>query len=281
VREGRNPNYFVPIKGYAPVVIGVVTHLPNQEGYHKERFEVIQCSLETLRANAGADCEIFIWDNGSCASLKGWFINSFRPDYLMLSRNVGKSIGRASMANMLPDDTIVGYADDDMFYYPDWLSKQLEVLNTYPNVGTVSGWPVRTQFRFHNKSTIAWGKANADKFERGRFISEQEDRDFCTAIGRDYEGHQVPYTQNDIDTKLTYKGVEVYATGHHCQFISRAGTIAPLLDYDEMAMSRERTFEEALDSAGLLRLTTFERNTRHIGNILDEELRQLWHDYVT
>jgi hypothetical protein len=51
--------------------------------------------------------------------------------------------------------------------------------------------------------------------------------------------------------------------------------------YDEMAMGSDRPFEENIDNAGLLRLTTFERNTRHIGNILDEELRQLWHDYVT
>ena len=280
MRDGHNPNRMARIQPFGKVIISAVTHLPNQEDYHSERFDVIRCSLETMRANAGVDCEVLIWDNGSCANLKGWLINNYRPDHLILSRNMGLSIGRASIVHMLPPDTIVGIADDDMFYYPGWMAKQIKVLNTFPIVGTVSGWPVRTQFRFHNKYTLEWGKKCA-RLQRGRFISVQEDKDFCTSIGRDYETEQVQYTRNDKDTLLTYKKVKAYATGHHCQFIGKAGTLAPLMRYDSVAMGSDRPFEKAIDDAGLLRLTTYERTTRHIGNKLDKELEVLWHEYVT
>ena len=275
MREGTNPNRLEKVEGYAPVVIAAITHLPNYDGYHSERLEVVKCSLETMRNNAGADCEIMVWDNGSAPGLTHWLKRSYQPDYLILGPNVGKSIARASIVRMLPPETIVGVADDDMFYYPDWLAKQLKVFHTYPNVGTVSGWPVRTQFRFHNSATEQWGRRYANRFERGRFISAQEDKDFCTSIGRDYN-YQITYTRNDVDTKLTFRGVEAYATGHHAQWIGNAGVISEFVQYSHDAMADERPFEQAIDRAGLLRLTTFERTTQHIGNILDKKLEELW-----
>jgi hypothetical protein len=275
MRTGQNPNRSAKVEGYAPVVVSAITHLPNQMGYHKERLDVIRCSLETMRKNAGADCQVMIWDNGSCKIFTDWLEDVYRPDYLILSKNVGKSIARASVVRMLPPETIVGVADDDMFYYPGWLGAQLKVLRIYPNVGTVSGWPVRTQFRFHNSATLAWGNANAE-VATGRFISKEEDKDFCDSIGRNYI-YQVSYTSNDIDTVLTYKNLKVYATGHHAQWIGKAKVVAPFLDYTKEAMANERPFEKAIDEAGLLRLTTYKRYTQHIGNVLDEKLEALWH----
>jgi hypothetical protein len=280
MREGMNPNRRKYVKPYSKVIVSVTTHLPNQRGYHEERFDVVRASLETMRANAGMDCEIWVWDNGSCANLKGWLINDYKPDYLTFSRNVGKSIARATMVRGLPKGTIIGCADDDMFYYPDWLKKQVEILETYPNVGTVSGWPVRTQFRFHNKATVEWGEKNGCT-RYGRFISDEEERDFCTSIGRDYEGFHVNYTKDDTDVLLDYSGIKAYATGHHCQFIGYADVVGNFVEYNTQATADERPFEQAIDQAGLLRLTTFERTTRHIGNILDPKLEVLWHEYVT
>lgn len=278
MRTGQNPNRGKPVNGYAPIVVSVITHLPNLEGYHEDRLNVIKASLESLRANAGMDgYQVMIWDNGSCDKLLYWLKRSYQPDYLMQAPNVGKSIARASIVRMLPPKTIVGVADDDMFYYPGWLKAHMKILTTYPNVGTVSGWPVRTQFRFHNRATVDWGKRVASSIEVGRFISEQEDKDFCTSIGRDWD-YQVRTTHNDKEIKLVFRGVPAYATGHHCQWMGLAGVIAPLLSYTKETMADERPFEQAIDQAGLLRLTTFERYTRHIGNKLDPELEELWQE---
>jgi glycosyltransferase involved in cell wall biosynthesis len=276
MRVGINPNREAQVRGYAPVVLAVITHLPSLEGYHEHRLNVVKCCLETMRANAGKrDYQIMIWDNGSCDALLYWLKRSYQPDFLIAGPNLGKSIARDSIVQMLPPKTVVGVCDDDIFFYPNWLKSHLEVLNTYPNVGTVSGWPVRTQFRFHNKSTLAWGQRYAQKIEKGRFISAQEDKDFCTSIGRPYE-QQLRTARNDVETKLTFRGVEVYATGHHCQWVGRAGVVAPNSLYIPLAMPSERPFEEAIDRAGLLRLTTFKRCTRHIGNVLDNDLEELW-----
>lgn len=275
MRRGQNPNRMKDVGGYKPIVLSVITHLPNLDGYHKDRLNVVKCSLETMRANAGMDnFQVLVWDNGSCDALTYWLKRSYKPDFLITAPNVGKSSARASIVRMLPPKTIIGVADDDMFYYPDWLPAHIKLLTVYPHVGTVSGWPVRTQFRFHNFTTLEWAK-RAAHVERGRFISEQEDKDFCVSIGRDYDWH-IKQTKKDEDILIDFRGVKAYATGHHCQWIGYAGALADCVAYTYRAMDRERPFEKAIDQAGLLRLNTYKRYTRHIGNVLDPELEELW-----
>ena len=275
MRQGSNPNKSRAADTYGNIVLTVVTHLPVVGGYHGQRLNVIKASLESMRENAGdARFQTLVWDNGSCDQLTHWLKRSYQPDFLVTGYNLGKTTARKSILEMLPPDTIVGCADDDMFYYPGWLDAHLEVFETYPNVGTVSGWPVRTQHRFANGYTKEWAK-RAAVVEYGRFISEQEDRDFCTSIGREYDWH-VETSANDMDVKITYQGIETYGTGHHCQFIGIAGVLAPFEQFTIEAMRPERYFEEAIDRAGLLRLTTYKRYTRHIGNVLDPELEELW-----
>ena len=47
-------------------------------------------------------------------------------------------------------------------------------------------------------------------------------------------------------------------------------------DYDGVGGKHDAASAVAIDEAGMLRLTTRERTTRHIGNVLDEELEELW-----
>lgn len=214
MRVGINPNRHEKADGYKPYVASAVVHLPNFEGYHEHRFEVVKRSLTTMRENAGLDCDILIWDNGSCQEVRDWLINEYEPDGLVLSPNVGLTSGRAGLLRIVPPDTIIGLADDDMYYYPDWFKASVTLMNHYPNVAQVSGWPVRTQMRWGNRSTLTWARKYA-VYEEGKFIPEQEDRDFCTSIGREWAFH-LHYTKNDFDKRITYQGVQAYAVAHHC-----------------------------------------------------------------
>ena len=171
MRVGNNPLRGQRVTGYAPVILSAITHLPNQEGYHERRLEVVKRSLTTMRKHASGDFEVLIWDNGSCSALLSWLRRYYKPDYLVESKNIGKTSARASIARMLPENTLIALGDDDIYYYPGWLEAHLEIIDTYPNVGTVSGWPVRTQFRFHNHSTIDFA-LRLNILEKGRFISD-------------------------------------------------------------------------------------------------------------
>jgi glycosyltransferase involved in cell wall biosynthesis len=271
MRNGMNPNREAHIRGWGKYVASAIVHLPELSGYHEQRFEVVQTSLTTMRENAGVDAQTLIWDNGSCPELRDWLLNEYKPDGLILSPNIGLSSARASVLRMLPPQTIVNVADDDIYYYPDWFRASLEILNTYPNVGQVSGYPVRTQFRWGCTNTKNWARQRA-LLEVGRYIPEQWDKDFCTSIGRDYDWHK-GYTRDNMDYRVTFQGLKAYAVAHHCQFICRAENIAPFALFTIEAMSDDKDFDNRVDASGLLRLTTINRYTRHIGNVLDAELK--------
>lgn len=279
MRIGQNPNYKLKLMdSYAPIIVGAITHLPVVSGYHAQRFDVVKLSLETMRRNAGTDCKIMVWDNGSGGVLRNWLVNVYQPDYLILSENVGKISARAGMVRMLPPGIVIGVADDDVLYSPNWLAKQVEVLQHFPNVGQVSGCPIRTQARWGNKNTIAWARANAE-VEYKKEILPQYEADFCKSIGRDYKWHQ-QYTADDLDPVITFNGMSVIGTAHHMQWIGYTHRMLPLVRFDTEAMADEKPFDNAVDAAGLLRLTTIRRYTQHIGNVIDQDMREAALEYA-
>ena len=254
-----------------PVVLTVVTHLPNMLGYHAGRMEVIQACLNTMRDNANMKNTVIVWDNGSCADLRDWLQFEYKPDILMLADNVGKTAARTSMIRMCPPGSIIGYSDDDILFSPNWLAPQMELLNHFPRVAAVTGYPVRTAFRWGVKNTLEWARANA-KLEQGKFIPREWENDFCVSIGRDPEWH-AESTKDDIDYRVTYNGKQAYCTAHHCQFIGFQDVLTKAAHYDGMAMGDEKVTDIALDNLGL-RLATTQRLTRHIGNVMDDAIKQ-------
>lgn len=263
-RVGTNPlKYQNAPAAFPSVLLTVITHLPNNVGYHAGRIRVIQRCLESMRTD---DAAVMVWDNGSGAELRMWLQQTYRPDYLILSPNVGKAAARRSILNMVPPETIVSLSDDDMEFTRGWLDAHLQLLNGFPNVGAVSGFPVRFSFGWGNVSTLEWAQEYAT-LERGRFIPESYEADYALSIGSEPERIR-ELMKEQQDYRVTFNGMQAYAQAQHCQFVCVAGRIAPFCVVDGSAVGDERPFDQAIDAAGLLRLTTIERYARHLGNRL-------------
>lgn len=128
MRIGNNPMRGKPISHTMPgEVATVVTHLPNQEGYHAQRLEVVQTCLKSMR-NGAPGIPVMVWDNGSCQELRDWLLDDYRPDFLVLSDNVGKHNAQKSIANLFPPETIIGFSDDDMLFWHGWWSESIRLL---------------------------------------------------------------------------------------------------------------------------------------------------------
>jgi len=272
MRQGQNPLKFLQAPAtIKPIVFLVVTHLPDDGSeYHAERFEIVKTCLETMRDNSHRDHTFMIWDNGSGETLRNYIRDNFKPDIFIQSANLGKGAARMLAVNMLPPATVICYSDDDFLFYANWLKPQMELLNHFPNVAAVSGYPVRTMFRSGNINTIAWAKKNAS-VKIGQFIPRDWENDFALSVGRDPQQH-IEMTVKDFDTKITYQGKEAYATAHHAQFIGYQVKISQAVYMDGMAEGNEHPFDIELDKIGL-RLCTTERLCRHMGNVMDEKLR--------
>ena len=276
-RIGNNPLRFAQAPNTIEnIVFVVVTHLPDPSGnsitdYHGQRFEVIKTCLETMRDNSHRKHTFMVWDNGSEDGFKQWLQNEFKPDILVQSKNIGKNAARAMAIQSLPLGSIVCYSDDDILYSDNWLNPQIELLNHFPNVACVSGYPLRVMFRWGVENTMKWAKENA-KIEQGRLMPKEWDMDYCESVGQDYQQY-VEKTIKDIDYRATFNGKKAYLTAHHCQFIGYAVKILPALTMEhDKAMGDEKPLDVLMDKIGL-RLSTTDRLCRHMGNVLDEKLK--------
>jgi glycosyltransferase involved in cell wall biosynthesis len=274
MRQGSNPNRTARAEKISGLVLACVTHLPNQSGYHEKRLEVVQTCLRTMRDHAG-DLPIttLVWDNGSYKGFRNWVEIKYDPDIFIQSPNLGKSFARKSIFAMLPPKTVVAYCDDDIYFEEGWLEPQLDLLMNMPKVSAVTGYPVRTAFRWGTEHTIEQMSEAGGIIEVGRFIPDQWERDFAISIGRDPDFHLNEYTRGDRDYRVTLNERQAYCTAHHCQVVGYAGILSQAAVYDSMAMGDERVFDCNLDRLGA-RLATIKRYTRHIGNVLDSNLRE-------
>lgn len=272
MRVGNNPLRAAQAPNHIDEwVVAVITHLPNLRGYHAARLEMVKACLISMRKGAPG-AAVLVWDNGSGKELRDWLVNEYQPDYLVLSQNIGKNSATASMIRMVPASTIIGLADDDMLFYPGWFESHLRVLEGFPHVGVISGWPVRVSFGWGIDSTLHWAAQNA-KIRRGKFIPDAWERDYAVSVGLD-PGEHLKRIESREDIQVEYQGLTAYATAQHCQFVCYAGRIAPFCEWSRAAMENQKPFDCAIDKANLLRLTTLERTTRHMGNMLDDGLRE-------
>jgi glycosyltransferase involved in cell wall biosynthesis len=248
--------------------MSVITHLPNRDGYHAHRFDVIKACLESMRHGAPG-IPVMVWDNGSCKDLTDWLQNEYKPETLILSPNIGKSNARVALFRMVRTDAIMSLCDDDMLFYPGWWDACEHLLKTFPDVGKVSCYPVRTLQKWMH-FTKKWANDNA-VLEVGKFISDEEDYDFCTSVEIPYDYH-LETTKNEMDYRVNYNGTMAYCYAHHCQFMAYVSRITPFLLRNDNYMSDEHPFDGAVDNAGLLQLTTVKRYARHIGNMIDHKV---------
>ncbi len=262
-RAGMNPNRHALIQPFPEVVCLVLTHLPNMmDDYHAARLNIVQHSLWSMSTESSYT---ILWDNGSCYDFRKW-LEGYPADRVILSDNIGTTNAVKSVLSSLPPDTIVAVADDDVEYFPNWLQSQIDILTTFPNVGVVSGCPSRIGSAMAVGSTVNWAQENAET-ESGRFIPDEDERDFAYSIGKNWDDHYEK-VKHIADIRVTYNGVSALVGAKHWQYLCYAGRIAPLMQWTNEAMPKLRLFDRAIDAKGLLRLSTVERYTRHMGNVL-------------
>jgi glycosyltransferase involved in cell wall biosynthesis len=220
--------------------------------------------LSSIRA-AKPD-ELIIWDNGSTHAFRA-MLREFAPDVLIESYNVGLDMAKHNLIELTRGDVFC-YSDDDVLHEVGWLEKQLQILETYPNVGTVSGSPQRVHFRWGISSNLKLAQEYKMKIERGQIIPEWMEKEYAASVGIQDVNLWYARTVSETDTLLEYKGVKAFAHGHHFQFICYPERVKKFFKPSYQYMQNERGRDEAIDAAGFMRLTTRERTVKHLGNRL-------------
>ena len=190
-RVGMNPGRGKK-SDYQParVTLAVLTYLPEQAGYFEHRLETTRLCIESLIANTPEPYDLLVFDNGSCTELVDYLRgmrDAGKIQYLFLSSsNVGK-IGALQFIFSAARGEIIAYTDDDVFFLPGWLEEHLKIIETYPNVGQVTGFYIRPHMSYGNKSALAFAKKRGVKAERGLIVPKEWEQHYIDNMGRTWE----------------------------------------------------------------------------------------------
>ena len=148
MRVGQNPaKYVKEVAKPARITVAVLNYIPFLSGFYAEMLDVLKVCLESIRQNTDLPYDLLVFDNGSCAEVRQYLLDEHedgRIQYLILSE---KNLGKGGAWNMIlagAPGEIIAYTDSDCLFPPGWLSRSVQILETYPNVGMVTARPFRT-----------------------------------------------------------------------------------------------------------------------------------------
>ena len=151
MRIGQNPSKVKGSPAYTPARVGIasLTYVPALEGYFREALDVIQVHLTSLRRSLNQECDLLVFDNGSCPEVIHFLQEQWQAgliDWLCLSQhNLGKNGALNWIFSAMPNEYIA-YSDSDVFFRKGWLEHSLQVFDSFERAGMVSAQPVFFDF---------------------------------------------------------------------------------------------------------------------------------------
>ena len=235
-----------------------------------------------MRKDAGLPFDLMVFDNGSCEEVREYLVNEKeegRIQYLILSeKNMGKGGAWNVMLTGAPGE-IIAYTDADVLFSPNWLSRSVEILETFPSVGMVTARPFRTPPEFY-ESTLKWANDNA-ALDEGQFIPWETFLEFNLSLGQTEEENKKVYAETK-DWRIQYKGVTALAGASHWQFTSYKSTLQQFLPFDmDKPMGQVRQLDKRMNDTGLLRLMVSDPLAMNMSNTLGYLRGELGKGHVT
>ncbi|HEY9075499.1 MAG TPA: glycosyltransferase family A protein [Anaerolineaceae bacterium] len=272
MRIGQNPAKFVKeVAKPARITVAVLTYIPFLSGFYTETLEVLKATFTSIWQNSDLPYDLLVFDNASCEEARQYLLDQHqagRIQYLLLSdRNLGKGGAWNVILSGAPGE-IIAYTDSDAFFYPGWLSRSVQLLETYPNVGMVTARPFRTKEEL-STHTVDWAKQTPGvTLEQGQLVPYDTIREFDLSLGQSEDEIRQRY-ETTRDTRLIYQGVPAFVGASHWQFTGYKQVLQGFLPFQmDRPMGQVRQLDQRMNEAGYLRLMVAEPLAMNMSNTL-------------
>jgi glycosyltransferase involved in cell wall biosynthesis len=272
MRVGQNPAKSIDqVARPADITVAIVTYIPYLGGYYSESLNVLKVCLESLWEHTDLAYDLLVFDNASCPEVHAYLSDAQQRGKIQFLVSSDRNLGKGGAWNLIfagAPGKIIAYADSDIYFYPGWLSAQVQVLEAIPEVGMVTGMPLWSPPEF-STSTIQWAESNPEaRLERGELLPWEDYWRHLSSLGYDEESARGYYATHEY-TCLHYRGQRFYVGAGHFQFVARREVLQAALPIpSERPMGQVRSLDIALDNSGYLRLSTPRWWVQHLGNTL-------------
>ncbi len=291
MRIGQNPAKMRGSPAYTPQRVGLasLTYVPDLEGYFRQARDVIDIHLASLRASLDQECDLCVFDNGSCPEILNFLQDRWRNgviDWLFLSHhNLGKNGALNWIFSSMPNEYI-GYSDSDVLFRKGWLEESLRIFDSFERVGMVSAQPVFFDFLRGQSQTAqriaAYGSDASPKtglrIELVKPPPEVVD-EYCDGINASIEIRQ-QFHQTQLTVAVNpSRGARAVTSATDMQFmLSRqvARKLVPMPIAGALTARDAIEIPLGVETLGYWILSTEEPLVRHLGNaILDLDIPEV------
>jgi glycosyltransferase involved in cell wall biosynthesis len=274
MRVGQNPAKFVDaVDQPKGITVAVIVCIPVISGFYEQSLEVLKVCLSSIQANTDVSFDLMVFDNASCPEVRDYLLRSSEQgfiQYLLLSeKNIGK-MGAWNFIFGAAPGKYIAYADSDIYFRPEWLSRSLDLFEAFPDVGMVTSRPMRSP---HDLSsyTIQWAQQQSeDVLTAGKFLDWETYWEHAQSLGHPKDDALKEFNEGR-DLHLKLNGRCAYIGADHFQFIARRDLLQRITPIpSEKPLRGDRFLDNAINDLQFLRLTTCEAYVYHMGNRIDD-----------
>lgn len=280
MRIGFNPHKDMPneVSSYTHQVV-LPVYIPNQEGYFKDSFRILQLCVESILKTVHLKTFITIVNNGSCSEVRDYLDELFankKIHEVIHTDNIGKlnAILKGLSGNNIE---LVTIADSDVMFLENWQKETVTVFNNFPKAGVVGVVP-----QYRNFGHFCGNLLVENFFSKKLTFSPVKNlmalKKFYISIGWG------EYVENEcLDVTLTLENNSqkaVVGSGHFVATYKKEifKEIVTYIGY-KLGGDSETYLDEIILEFGLWRLTTYDNYAYHMGNVHEKWMDETLHSF--
>ena len=270
MRIGFNPNkdkIQEPNDFFHQVIVPV--YIPNQEGYFKDSFAILQYCLQSLFKTSHPKTYFTIVNNGSCDSVVDYLNALYQENKiqeLIHTTNIGKlnAILKGITGQQFP---LINITDADVLFLNDWQKATYQIFETFPKAGAISTSPSSKMIR-HYTSNVLFENIFSRQMSFTHVANPDAMKSFAESVG-----NPDLYNEYHLKKYLTLSKGNVKAVIGAGHFVATyRGSIFDNLEqrnsiYSLGGNSEGDILDKPAVKKGYWRLSTEQNYTYHMGNL--------------
>jgi cellulose synthase/poly-beta-1,6-N-acetylglucosamine synthase-like glycosyltransferase len=253
----------------------VPVYIPNEEGYFKESFRVLQYCFDSLFKTCHHKTFFTVVNNGSSEKIKNYLDELFELGQIheiIHTVNVGKL--NAILKGISGHNfDLVTITDSDVLFCTNWQKETLNVFINFPKAGVVGITP---QFKMYERfcGNVVFDTFLNPKVRFTKVVSPADLELFYNSLGWDND-----YNKDYLKLNLSISANECEAlvgSGHFVATYKRS-VFDEIISYipSKMGADSEMYLDKAPLYKGLWRLSTSANYAYHIGNVVEDWMEEV------